>query len=108
MSIIRAHPIDKVPVSEVCQQHGLNLMVFYNWQKKVFEERAVVFDTAAGRVQLAEGDGGPPERAPGVGRGVRIILGHSLGDVPGAKGEIRPQVTRAASSPRSITCRFNT
>jgi transposase len=35
---------DRVPVSEVCDKHGLNPTVFYHWQKKLFEEGAVVFE----------------------------------------------------------------
>ena len=44
MAILREHLIDKVPVSEVCEKHGLNPTLFYHWQKKLFEEGAVVFD----------------------------------------------------------------
>ena len=44
MAILREHLIDKVPVSEVCDKHGLNPTVFYHWQKKLFEEGAVVFE----------------------------------------------------------------
>ena len=44
MAVLREHLIDKVPVSEVCEKHGLNPTLFYHWQKKLFEEGAVVFD----------------------------------------------------------------
>ena len=44
MAILREHLIDKVPVSEVCDKHGLNPTLFYHWQKKLFEEGAVVFE----------------------------------------------------------------
>ena len=44
VTILREHLIDKVPVSEVCEKHGLNPTLFYHWQKKLFEEGAVVFD----------------------------------------------------------------
>ena len=44
MAILREHLIDKVPVSEVCEKHGFNPTLFYHWQKKLFEEGAVVFD----------------------------------------------------------------
>ena len=44
MAILREHLIDKVPVSEVCDKHGLNPTLFYQWQKKLFEEGAVVFE----------------------------------------------------------------
>jgi transposase-like protein len=44
IAILREHLIDKVPVSEVCDKHGLNPTLFYLWQKKLFEEGAVVFE----------------------------------------------------------------
>ena len=44
MAILREHLIDKVPVSEICDKHGLNPTLFYQWQKKLFEEGAVVFE----------------------------------------------------------------
>ena len=43
-AILREHLIDRVPVSEVCDKHGLNPTLFYQWQKKLFEEGAVVFE----------------------------------------------------------------
>ena len=43
-AILREHLIDRVPVSEVCDKHGLNPTLFYHWQKKLFEEGAVVFE----------------------------------------------------------------
>ena len=44
MVILRQHLIEKVPVSEVCDKHGLQPTIFYAWQKKLFEEGAAVFD----------------------------------------------------------------
>ena len=44
LAILREHLIDRVPVSEVCDKHGLNPTLFYQWQKRLFEEGAVVFE----------------------------------------------------------------
>ena len=44
MVILRKHLVDKVPVSEVCDQHQLNPTVFYRWQKQLFERGAVAFE----------------------------------------------------------------
>ncbi|MFQ5352711.1 MAG: transposase [Candidatus Binatia bacterium] len=44
MAILREHLIDRVPVSEVCDKHGLNPTLFYHWQKKLFEDGAMVFE----------------------------------------------------------------
>ncbi len=57
LAILREHLIDKVPISEVCDKHGLQPTVFYQWQKKLFEDGAAVFDNARGgngRQQAAE------------------------------------------------------
>ncbi len=44
MAILQEHLIDKVPVSEVCEKHGFQPTLFYHWQKKLFEQGAVVFE----------------------------------------------------------------
>ncbi len=43
IAILREHLLDKVPISEVCEPHGLQPTLFYHWQKKLFEEGAGVF-----------------------------------------------------------------
>ena len=40
---MRKHLLEGVPVSEVCEEHGLLPTVFYRWQKQFFEQGAVVF-----------------------------------------------------------------
>ena len=44
MAILRKHLLDKVPVSEVCDEHGLNPTVFYRWQKQLFEQGSAAFE----------------------------------------------------------------
>jgi transposase len=44
IAILREHLIEHKPISEVCDQHGLQPTVFYQWQKKLFEDGAGVFD----------------------------------------------------------------
>jgi transposase len=44
MAILREHLIEKTPVSEVCEKHGVQPTLFYTWQKKLFEEGAAVFE----------------------------------------------------------------
>ena len=41
--LLRLHLIEKEPVSDICDQHGLNPNVFYNWQKIFFENGATAF-----------------------------------------------------------------
>ena len=55
--ILRRHLLDKVPVSDLCDELGLQPTVFYGWQKKLFEEGAVVFEqprAKSGRREAAE------------------------------------------------------
>lgn len=49
LAILREHLIEKVPISEVCDRHGLQPTVFYQWQKKLFEDGTAVFDAPRGR-----------------------------------------------------------
>ena len=35
--------VDKVPVSDLCDERGLNPSVFYNWQKQFFENGHAAF-----------------------------------------------------------------
>jgi transposase-like protein len=58
LAILREHLIEKVPISDVCQKHDLQPTLFYLWQKKLFEEGAVVFETkaATSRQQNAEAE----------------------------------------------------
>ena len=57
IAILREHLIGKVPISEVCDKHGLQPTMFYQWQKKLFEDGAAVFDQPrrkSSRQQAAE------------------------------------------------------
>jgi transposase len=44
MSILKRHLVEKVPVSDPCDQLGLNPTVFYGWQKPFFENGAAAFE----------------------------------------------------------------
>ena len=41
--LLRLHLIEKEPVSDICDRHGLNPNMFYRWQKQFFENGAVAF-----------------------------------------------------------------
>jgi transposase len=45
VAILRRHLVDKVPVSELCEELGLRPTVFYRWQKELFENGAVAFQS---------------------------------------------------------------
>jgi transposase len=42
-AILRRHLLDKVPVSDLCEENGLQPTVFYRWQKELFENAASAF-----------------------------------------------------------------
>ena len=44
MSILRRHLVDGVPVSDLCDELGLQPTVFYRWQKMLFENGAAAFE----------------------------------------------------------------
>jgi len=46
VTILRRHLIDKVPVSNLCEEHGLHPTVFYRWLKQFFENGAAAFGPA--------------------------------------------------------------
>jgi transposase-like protein len=41
--LLRLHLIEKEPVSDICDRHGLNPNVFYKWQKLFFENGSAAF-----------------------------------------------------------------
>lgn len=44
VQILRQHLVEKVPISEVCEQNGIQPTQFYQWQKVFFENGAAAFD----------------------------------------------------------------
>ncbi len=42
--ILRRHLIDKIPVSDLCDDHGLHPTLFYKWQKEFFENGSAAFE----------------------------------------------------------------
>jgi transposase-like protein len=48
MIILRKHLLEGVPVSDVCDEYGIQPSVFYRWQKLLFEQGGQVFARAAG------------------------------------------------------------
>src|SRR4029078_11480460 len=44
VAILRCHLIDKVAVSDLCDQHQLQPTIFYAWQRTFFENGAAAFE----------------------------------------------------------------
>jgi transposase-like protein len=49
IKILREHLLDKVPISEVCENHPITPTPFYQWQKTFFEHGAAAFAKSANR-----------------------------------------------------------
>jgi transposase-like protein len=43
--LLRRHLVDKVPVSDLCNEHDLQPSVFYNWLRQLFDNAGTVFET---------------------------------------------------------------
>jgi transposase len=43
VAILRRHLLEQVPISELCDKHGLQPTVFYRWQKEFFENGTAAF-----------------------------------------------------------------
>ena len=43
VAVLKRHLVEKTPVSDLCDELGLNPNVFYNWQKLFFENGAAAF-----------------------------------------------------------------
>jgi len=43
-AIVREHLIEKTPVSDLCDKHGIQPTMFYRWQKVMFENLALLFE----------------------------------------------------------------
>jgi len=43
--ILKRHLVERVAVSDLCDEYGLNPNVFYRWQKEFFENGAAAFES---------------------------------------------------------------
>jgi transposase-like protein len=54
-ALLRRHHVDKVPVTTICEEAGLQPSVFYHWQRELFARAAHVLGNApAGRPSSRE------------------------------------------------------
>jgi transposase-like protein len=54
VAILKRHLVDRVPVSDLCDQHGLQPNVFYRWQKEFFENGSAAFEKQQSSLNKAE------------------------------------------------------
>jgi len=45
IAILKAHLVDKKPISDLCDQHGIQPSQFYRWQQEFFERGSLIFET---------------------------------------------------------------
>ena len=45
VAILRRHLVEGVPISDLCEESGLQPTVFYRWQKEFFENGAAAFQS---------------------------------------------------------------
>lgn len=43
-AIVKRHLVDRIPVSDLCDEYGLQPTQIYNWQKQLFENAAAAFE----------------------------------------------------------------
>ena len=44
VAIVRRHLLEQVPVSDLCDEHGIHATQYYAWQKQLFEQGSVAFE----------------------------------------------------------------
>ncbi len=49
LAILKRYLVEKIPLSDLCDQHGLQPSQIYYWQNQLFEHGAAVFDRKPGR-----------------------------------------------------------
>ena len=42
-AILREHLVDRTPVSDLCEKHGIHPPMFYRWQKQMFDQLPGLF-----------------------------------------------------------------
>lgn len=52
VAILRRHLVDKVPVSDLCEEYKIQPSVLYEWQRTVFENLGAAFESS-GTEQVA-------------------------------------------------------
>jgi transposase-like protein len=44
IAFVRRQLLERMPISDVCDQYGISPSMFYNWQKQFFENGAAAFE----------------------------------------------------------------
>jgi transposase len=49
LAILKLHLVDKMPISDVCDEYQILPTMFYKWQKQLFENGAAAFERVSKR-----------------------------------------------------------
>jgi transposase len=49
VAILRLHLLEHIPISDLCDQHGIHPTMFYRWQKEFFENGSAAFEPRSRR-----------------------------------------------------------
>ena len=52
VTLLKKHLVNKVAVSDICDQYGLHPTVFYRWQKEFFEKGVLFFQQSNDSVAI--------------------------------------------------------
>ena len=80
LAILREHLIEKTPVSDVCQKHGLQPTLFYLWQKKLFEDGAGVFESKAANARQQNAEAQKIQALRGQAAAKNEVLAELMGE----------------------------
>ena len=53
IAILKAHLVDKKPISDLCDQQGIQPSQFYRWQQEFFERGSVIFESRSEKPSTA-------------------------------------------------------
>lgn len=81
MAIVKRYLVERVPISDLCDQHGIQPSQIYRWQAAVFEHGADAFELKRGRngrsaesakdVRIAKLEAAPRRKTPSLPRKTR-------------------------------------
>jgi transposase-like protein len=56
VAIVKRHLVDKIPVSDLCDEHQIQPTQFYQWQKQLFDQGASAFERKNGKPRVDRRD----------------------------------------------------
>jgi transposase len=73
VAILRRHLVERVSVSDLCDQYHLRPTLFYNWQKQFFENGAAAFERSEKKATDVK-DAASPRWSPSSSARMRWFL----------------------------------